>query len=163
MSSGKKSSKSTKYYKYENLLTVSDKKVVKRHKTSKYHSSKLDELHKQKPLMLNSYINNRYVLLDELFKSLKNKKIMSMIPDILQRFSLTQIKVKCLAELSKLSNEEIIKILNDEHYEILKSQNTSSISEKSLPINCNFGEPDSTTGSTYEVSLALLNVIYKLF
>ncbi|XP_034239192.1 slender lobes-like protein [Thrips palmi] len=101
---------------------ISKKKNVKKHKLSKrkkHHDTSGEESIdlSEKIYPIAHYINDREEMIQQVFSVMEKEKLNCMLPPILKGMTIEVLKEKCLKELTKMSDDEVRKVLCGETIE----------------------------------------------
>lgn len=131
------------------------KKNVKKHKSSKRkkdHDSSGEESIdlSEKIFPIAHFINDREEMIKQVFSVMEKEKLNCMLPPILKGMAIGVLKEKCLKELSKMSNDEVQRVLCGETIEGSMKKPPSKIDSdscQSLPSveECNNTEKEKRT------------------
>lgn len=120
----------------------SDHKKVKKsrsHSTNNLSDSDSDLLLSKEILPIEGYLNNKQEMVHQMFKAVSNKKLTSLLPQILRSIDIEELKKLCVDQLDIMSEKRIKSILQG----IDPSSISSSDTDVDMGLNTSEEEEDN--------------------
>ncbi|XP_033101328.1 uncharacterized protein LOC117104568 isoform X2 [Anneissia japonica] len=100
---------------------------------------------------IGDYINNRELMLEHVFKSVKEHKLQSLLPDILKDIGMDELKIQCCHQLEGMSKKRIRHILAGEEMDSSSGTEESVSDDNKMMVDEDKQMDDRTSPDTSTV------------